>query len=736
MKTKQSKTTVKTAAMMVIAALVGVLSLADYATADSQWPYEYEDDFNTAKAKRDSYDHSVFWPENAFPPDRPYLVFSSRFGIPPSGPRGLLFIGHRGRPAHLDYCFPIVTASEPGPVMGVLEFDLRFANNTDSFDADGVRGHLSFSVSGNGEHWSDPAALHGGHQEIKLASRQGTCYVSLRGSRALIDNLHVLLRPEDPDPDILHVPGEYETIQAAVDAAEDGQTVEVAAGVYDGPGNRDIELLGKAITVRSAAGAEHTVIFCGPDDSSGTQVGHRGFYIHQGEGRRTVIKGFTILEGKIIGCEIPPDNMRWNLNPNHPIGAGIYCEFSSPTIADCVLVNCSAELGAGIGCVGGRPLIVGCRVIGCQAGGLGACESGGRGGGIGLIRHCRASIINCELIGNNGYYNSFGGGLYSRRSSAKVLNCRISGNGADGNIDGGGIYCGPGSDMLVENCLIYNNTANLGAGICAESMPWHILDANEPPELGMCDLLVKNCTVAHNYLKYPMPVYPGAGIHSNRAHIRVRNCIAWYNEPTQIVIYRSPCKSPVTFCDVEGSYPSPLWSYPANTQAKQYTGLFSLEESGAIDDIDTGFGAGNIDADPCFARPLLPWPDYHLKSIFGRYVPGPAPEPSTEARPGHWVRDEVHSPCIDAGDPRDPVGREPLPNGHRINMGAYGGTRQASMGRVRVFDPGVWGIGGYEDQTDDPDIDNDGTVNLSDFARLADYWLQGQQVEAPLPDEE
>ena len=50
MKTKQSKTTVKTAAMMVIAALVGVLSLADYATADLQWPYEYEDDFNTAPA--------------------------------------------------------------------------------------------------------------------------------------------------------------------------------------------------------------------------------------------------------------------------------------------------------------------------------------------------------------------------------------------------------------------------------------------------------------------------------------------------------------------------------------------------------------------------------------------------------------------------------------------------------------------------------------------------------------
>ena len=39
-----------------------------------------------------------------------------------------------------------------------------------------------------------------------------------------------------------------------------------------------------------------------------------------------------------------------------------------------------------------------------------------------------------------------------------------------------------------------------------------------------------------------------------------------------------------------------------------------------------------------------------------------------------------HSPCIDAGDPKDHVWQEPIPNGKRINMGTYGGTRQASKG--------------------------------------------------------
>lgn len=36
-----------------------------------------------------------------------------------------------------------------------------------------------------------------------------------------------------------------------------------------------------------------------------------------------------------------------------------------------------------------------------------------------------------------------------------------------------------------------------------------------------------------------------------------------------------------------------------------------------------------------------------------------------------------NSPCIDAGDPTDPVGNEPAPNNTRIDMGAYGGTKNA-----------------------------------------------------------
>jgi hypothetical protein len=68
--------------------------------------------------------------------------------------------------------------------------------------------------------------------------------------------------------------------------------------------------------------------------------------------------------------------------------------------------------------------------------------------------------------------------------------------------------------------------------------------------------------------------------------------------------------------------------------------------------------------------------DFHLKSQNGRYTPN------------GWVTDSVTSPAIDAGDPASPYSLEPMPNGNRINMGAYGNTPQASRsgGTLPSFD--------------------------------------------------
>ena len=77
--------------------------------------------------------------------------------------------------------------------------------------------------------------------------------------------------------------------------------------------------------------------------------------------------------------------------------------------------------------------------------------------------------------------------------------------------------------------------------------------------------------------------------------------------------------------------------------------------------------------------------------------------------------DEVTSSCIDAGDPASPIGLEPFPNGGIINMGAYGGTEEASKSYFGK-PPCETVIAG--------DINGDCEVNLIDFAFMAFHWLE------------
>jgi hypothetical protein len=79
------------------------------------------------------------------------------------------------------------------------------------------------------------------------------------------------------------------------------------------------------------------------------------------------------------------------------------------------------------------------------------------------------------------------------------------------------------------------------------------------------------------------------------------------------------------------------------------------------------------------------------------------------------VQDAVTSPCIDAGDMTSPIGFEPFPNGGVINIGAYGGTAEASKSYFGepVCKTVVAG-----------DINGDCKVDFKDFAFMAFHWLE------------
>ena len=90
----------------------------------------------------------------------------------------------------------------------------------------------------------------------------------------------------------------------------------------------------------------------------------------------------------------------------------------------------------------------------------------------------------------------------------------------------------------------------------------------------------------------------------------------------------------------------------------------------------------------------------------------------------------THSPCIDAGDPCSVYSAELWPHGKRINMGAYGGTAEASRGCGSIYDLQVMAADWLQaDSVTDiiPYPDGDGIVDLRDYAFLVLHWLWAEQ---------
>jgi L-ascorbate metabolism protein UlaG (beta-lactamase superfamily) len=241
-------------------------------------------------------------------------------------------------------------------------------------------------------------------------------------------------------------------------------------------------------------------------------------------------------------------------------------------------------------------------------------------------------LFDCVLKGN---YSNYGGGIFNWRGSPLFRNCRFSSNFAQHS--GGGIWYGNANPEFI-GCIFSGNIAQYrdgGGMLCQDSKA-----------------ILNNCTFSGN-----SALFGGAVSVMMNHEMILRNCILWDNLPedNEHLSYQIT----VSYSNVPESW---LWGERnINTDP-----LFA----------DTGYWANVNDANN-FVEPNDPnavWidGDYHLRSQAGRW------DPVSES----WVVDDVTSPCIDTGDPNSPVGDEPEPNGDRINMGAYGGTDQASMSPV------------------------------------------------------
>ncbi|MFC1572634.1 hypothetical protein ACFL6M_03440 [Candidatus Eisenbacteria bacterium] len=256
--------------------------------------------------------------------------------------------------------------------------------------------------------------------------------------------------------------GDFPTIQDAINAAADGDRIELAEGTFRGDGNRSIDFYGKAVTVASRIGlADSCVIDC-----QGSPLHPaRGFLFISGEGLESVVQGVTITDGYAWGAG----------DANQ--GGAISCIGSSPSVLDCVFIENTAGLGAGLSCFdGASPYVRGCSFLesNAAAGGgiycwiqaspevvdcLFADTEADHGGAVNCYESS-PSFTGCEFMRHTAIY---GGAVWlSYHCFPSFQSCTFSSNTA--TINGGAFRCWTNCSPTLNNCTLYGNAAPSGAG--------------------------------------------------------------------------------------------------------------------------------------------------------------------------------------------------------------------------------------------------------------------------------
>lgn len=225
----------------------------------------------------------------------------------------------------------------------------------------------------------------------------------------------------------------YETLEQAIDAANDGDTIIAVPGTY----NVTYELLEKSLTIKS--------------DGTGDVVLHLdGRYL------------FEIQDAYELNLE----GLTFE-NANGYGGFFIYNTYGTVNIDNCTFKDSSLEtVTAVIYC--GRGIL---NVNNTNFGELNLSESttSGRGGAISAV----SSIVHVEnSVFNRNNAGSYGGAIHLSGSALTVINSTFTNNHA--GFRGGAIYGEGGSTLYADNCTFINNsatgyTSSYGGAICVES---------------------------------------------------------------------------------------------------------------------------------------------------------------------------------------------------------------------------------------------------------------------------
>ncbi|MDG2423362.1 MAG: hypothetical protein P8M22_05230 [Phycisphaerales bacterium] len=260
--------------------------------------------------------------------------------------------------------------------------------------------------------------------------------------------------------DTWNVPGDFSSIQDAIDNASADDIIMVGPGTYDGP----IDFLTRDIVVMSTDGPDKTII-----DGSNTNASLVSM-IHCNAPAR--LEGFTIQNAD-GGSDVSQDG-------NIIVGGGVRVLVGSPVIENCIFKNCRSGYGGGMH-VGGSDI----TITNCD---FSECSASANGGAL-LVINGVATIEDCWFEDNQA--TLMGGAIHIVNGDGHSMwNSTVINNYA---IDGGGISwqnVQTEFPFAISASVITDNDAlNAGGGIrsVAGSQPVVFTDStlcdNEPDEI-------------------------------------------------------------------------------------------------------------------------------------------------------------------------------------------------------------------------------------------------------------
>ncbi len=260
-----------------------------------------------------------------------------------------------------------------------------------------------------------------------------TYYIVVSGYSGCSGNYGLTVTPRDTHHFVrADGTGEFATIQDAINIALYGDVIELADGIYTGPGNGSLDYGGRGgFTLKSQGGDPASCII----DSENAGRGMRFSYWQTSN---TVIEGVTLRGGSVPGES----------------GGGILCQNASPLFRNCLIENCRALRGAGVAAENGDPTFVNCRFRQNWAFEV--------GGAAHLLDLSHPEAQDCTFDGNKAPLN--GGAFYLSASSIALTRCTVVDNRATGSsATGGAIYAEANSSVQLAHALIaFNQAAHTG----------------------------------------------------------------------------------------------------------------------------------------------------------------------------------------------------------------------------------------------------------------------------------